>query len=191
VISLDDLLAELASGDESRAEAAARRLAEIGEPALPALLALFGSPDPDRRWWAVRALAGIPAAEAAVFEQALGDPSAEVRQAGALALVQNPRPAALTALVRALSDPDALVATLAGKSLAAIGNPAVPALIETVENAAQAARIHALQALAEIRDPRAIPVMMKVMDEGSAVLQYWAEEGLGRLGLNMVYIKPG
>jgi len=28
------------------------------------------------------------------------------------------------------------------------------------------------------------------MDEESALLQYWASEGLERLGLNMVYIKP-
>jgi HEAT repeat protein len=57
-------------------------------------------------------------------------------------------------------------------------------------NAPQSARIHALRALAEIRDQRAIPVMMQVMGEDSALLQHWAKEGLDRLGLDMVYIKP-
>lgn len=189
--SLDELLAELTSGDEARAEAAAGRLAEQGPAAIAVLLPLFEAGDADRRWWAVRALAGIPTIDISIFERALRDPSAEVRQAGALALIQNPGQAALAGLIRALGDPDSLVATLSAKSLVALGSPAVPALIETVEGGAQPARIHALQALAEIRDPRAIPVMMKVMDEGSAALQYWAEEGLGRLGLNMVYIKPG
>jgi HEAT repeat protein len=47
-----------------------------------------------------------------------------------------------------------------------------------------------LRALSEIGDHRAIPVMMKSLSEESALLQYWAQEGLNRLGLNMVYIKP-
>jgi hypothetical protein len=32
--------------------------------------------------------------------------------------------------------------------------------------------------------------MMKVMEEESSLLQYWAQEGLERLGLNMIYLKP-
>ena len=36
----------------------------------------------------------------------------------------------------------------------------------------------------------AIPVMMQVMQEDSALLQHWAQEGLERLGLDMVYMKP-
>ena len=32
--------------------------------------------------------------------------------------------------------------------------------------------------------------MMKVMEEDSVLLQHWAKEGLERLGLDMVYIKP-
>jgi hypothetical protein len=50
-------------------------------------------------------------------------------------------------------------------------------------------RIIVLRTLCEIRDHRAIPVMMKSLSEESAVLQYWAQQGLERLGLDMVYIK--
>jgi hypothetical protein len=32
--------------------------------------------------------------------------------------------------------------------------------------------------------------MMQVMEEESVLLQHWAREGLERLGLDMVYIKP-
>jgi HEAT repeat protein len=71
-----------------------------------------------------------------------------------------------------------------------IGKPAVPSLIEKVKSAPQSARILALRALVEIRDPRAIPVMMQVMEEDSALLQHWAKEGLEKLGLDMVYMKP-
>jgi HEAT repeat protein len=91
-----------------------------------------------------------------------------------------------------------MVASLAVNALVKIGSPAVPALIDVVKlrpepgegNAPQSARIQALRALAEIRDHRAIPIMMKVMGEGSALLEHWAKEGLERLGLDMVYIKP-
>ena len=83
-----------------------------------------------------------------------------------------------------------MVGSLAVHALVKIGGAAVPSLIEAVKEAQQSARVHALRALAEIGDHRAIPVMMKVMDEESALLQHWAQEGLERLGLNMVYIKP-
>jgi hypothetical protein len=94
--------------------------------------------------------------------------------------------------------------------LVKIGGAAVPSLIDVVKrppgpavshrrargtngvegSVPQSQRIHALRALAEIRDHRAIPVMMQVMQEDSALLQHWAQEGLERLGLDMVYIKP-
>ena len=83
-----------------------------------------------------------------------------------------------------------MVSNLAVNALVKIGTKAVPALIDVVKSAPQSARIHALRALAEIRDHRAIPVMMKVMEEDSVLLQHWAKEGLDRLGLDMVYIKP-
>ena len=83
-----------------------------------------------------------------------------------------------------------MVSSLAVNALVKIGKAAVPALIEVVKTASQSARIHAFRALAELRDHRAIAIMMKVMEEDSALLQHWAKEGLERLGLDMVYIKP-
>ncbi len=97
-----------------------------------------------------------------------------------------------------------MVGSLAVNALVKIGVQAVPALVAVVKRrpageddqrevagtASQSARIHALRALAELRDHRAIPIMMKVMEEDSVLLQHWAKEGLERLGLDMVYIKP-
>ena len=103
-----------------------------------------------------------------------------------------PRP-----LVQALSDEDLMVSSLAVNASGQDRKSAVPSLIEVVKHSperskecSQSARIHALRALAEIRDHRAIAVMMKVMEEDFALLQHWAKEGLDRLGLDMVYIKP-
>jgi len=204
VSSLQDLLSDLTSGSETRAEKAVPVLIELGDESIPALLDLTRSSDVDHRWWALRVLAQSPQAQAQWLVPFLTDPAREVRQCAALGLAIKPDESATTSLVRALSDEDSMVSSLAVNALVKIGKAAVPALIEVVKpnpegssaahqgegKAPQSARIHALRALAEIRDHRAIPVMMKVMEEDSALLQHWAKEGLDRLGLDMVYMKP-
>jgi HEAT repeat protein len=187
---LSDLIGDLTSGNEVRAENAVPALIELGEEALPALRELTLSSDADHRWWALRVLAQSPEAQSEWLVPFLGDPAREVRQCAALGLAIKPGESAVRPLVNALSDADSMVSSLAVNALVKIGSPAVPALIDIVKSAPQSARIHALRALAEIRDHRAIPVMMKVMEEDSVLLQHWAKEGLDRLGLDMVYIKP-
>lgn len=190
VADLQALLDELTSGDEARAEEAVSSLIELGEEAIPALLDLTRSPDVDTRWWALRVLAGSPHLRTEWLVPFLGDPSPEVRQCAALGLTIKPDESAIQPLIRALSDEDSMVGSLAANALVKIGGAAVLSLIEVVKSASQSARIHALRALAEIRDHRAIPVLMQVMNEDSALLQHWAKGGLERLGLDMVYIKP-
>ncbi len=187
---LDDLLVDLTSGDESRAEAAASELAQLGDSALVALRALLESSDADQRWWAVRTLAQIPDVEAGLFLTALNDSSVEVRQAAALALAAHPFEEAAPLLVRALNDADSMVGALSANALIAIGKPAVPILLSALESVSQSARIQMMRALAELQDQRAIPTLLKAAESDSAMLNYWANEGLERLGLNMIYIKP-
>jgi len=119
-----------------------------------------------------------------------GDPSPEVRQCAALGLAGKADESATQPLVHALNDADNMVGSLAMTALVKIGKAAVPSLIEVVKSGKQSARILALRALAEIKDHRAIPIMMNVMGENSSLLQHWAKEGLDRLGLDMIYIKP-
>ena len=187
---LDDLLADLTSGDEARAEAAVPTLAARGDEALPSLTALLDSPEADTRWWAARTLASLPGLDPGVLPPLLADPAPEVRQCVALALCSHPAESAIPPLLRALSDEDALVAELASKALVALGEPAVAGLLEVLKDASPSARIHAMRALSEIADPRAIRPMIEAMSEESAMHHYWAEAGLERLGVNMVYIKP-
>jgi HEAT repeat protein len=190
VSSFQDLLSDLTSGSETRAESAVPELIDLGQEAIPALLDLTRSSEVDHRWWGLRVLAQSPYSQAEWLVPFLNDPAREVRQCAALGLAIKPDENATQPLVQALRDEDSMVSSLAVNALVKIGKGAVPTLIDVVENAPQSARIHALRALAEIRDHRAIPVMMKVMEEDSALLQHWAKEGLDRLGLDMVYIKP-
>jgi HEAT repeat protein len=204
VSTLQDLLNDLTSGSETRAEKAVPSLISLGNESIPALLDLTRSSNVDHRWWGLRVLAQAPHCQAEWLVPFLKDPAREVRQCAALGLAIKPHESAIQPLVQALSDADGMVSSLAVNALVKVGGAAVPALIEVVKrrsegsssahdaegNASQSARFHALRALAEIRDHRAIPVMMKVMEENSALLQHWAQEGLDRLGLDMVYIKP-
>jgi HEAT repeat protein len=187
---MQDLLAELTSGDDARAENSIPALVGFGAAIIPALLELARADDADSRWWAVRALAAFPEAQPDNLTPFLDDSSPEVRAAAALALCSHPHESAVTALINALADSDPLTAGLAAKALAKIGRPAVPNLLKLMTEAPTGIRILALRALSEIRDHRAIPMMMKCLGEESAVLQYWAQEGLNRLGLNMVYVMP-
>ncbi len=185
-----NLLAELTSGDEERAEAAARKLVEAGNSVLPVLEPLLRSDVPDHRWWAVRTLAQLPAPRVDWLVRALKDESSDVRAAAALGLSSHPTEDAASALVSALSDEDSIVAILAVNALVAIGQAAVPVILDAYPTADLRGRIQSMRALAELRDHRAIPVMLKATEADSAMLRYWAGEALERLGLNMVYIKP-
>jgi len=187
---MQNLLADLSSGDESRAEIASQALRKFGDEAITDLTDLASNPNADTRWWAVRTLASFPNLDPERLVPSLGDSSAAVRQCAALGLAQNPSEAATPHLVRALSDGDSLTAELASRALAAIGPPAVPSLLEVLKNSPQAVRIQALRALAEIGDHRAISAMIAAAAEDSAMLHYWAERGLDKLGINMVYLKP-
>ncbi len=189
-IKMHELLAELTSGDDVRAENSIPAIVELGMTAIPALLELARAEDADSRWWAVRALAASPHTRTEDLIPLLSDSAPEVRAAAALALCNHPHESAVDALSQSLFDADALTAGLAGTALVKIGSPSVPNLLEVMKGAPMGVQILALRALSDIRDHRAIPVMMKVLNEESAVLQYWAQEGLQKLGLDMIYGKP-
>ena len=190
VSALDDLLAELTSGDEARAEAAVPSLAALGERIISSMQNLLDSPDADVRWWATRTLASLPSLNVGLLLPSLTDAAPEVRQCAALGLCSHPSEAAIPPLIHALSDSDSLVAELSARALASVGEPATESLLKVLNDAPQSARIHAMHALSEIADPRAIRPMIESLSENSALLHYWAEAGLERLGVNMVYLKP-
>ena len=189
-INMHELLAELTSGDDTRAEKSIPAIVDLGMDAIPTLLELTRAEEVDSRWWAVRALAASPHTRTENLIPLLSDSASEVRAAAALALCNHPDESAIPALINTLSDEDSLTAGLAGNALVKIGSPSVPSLLTVMSEAPTSIRIIVLRALSEIRDHRAIPVMMKSLSEESAVLQYWAQEGLQRLGLDMVYGKP-
>lgn len=194
-MTVDDLLNPLrqavARGDDAAAEAAVQALLRTSGDVLPPLLQLSHDGDPDLRWWALRALTEIrdPRVPPRLVE-ALADPDPAVRQAAALGLRLQPTPAAVDALVALLAGGDRLLARLAADALIAIGPPAVEALIRVIREGPSAARVPAARALAAIGDRRAIPTLFALLDDPSPLAAQYAEEGLERLGIGMVFFNP-
>ena len=189
---LDALCAELTCGDDTRAEQAALRLPEFGVAALQAVRELLKAQDADVRWWGVRALAGF-GDDADIFPDllmALEDGSVEVRQAAAMAFCQHPNPLAVPALTSSLADADPMTAKLASNALILLGPAATPDLLAVLTGGIASARLEAVRALAEIKDPGAIPGLLKALETDSALMQYWAGLGLDKLGVGMLYLKP-
>jgi HEAT repeat protein len=165
--------------------------AEQRAAALAALEAALNSPKIDHRWWALRALAALPAEQVpGLLTGALQDVDASVRQCAALGLRLHPHPDAVPSLIERLQDADYLCAELAADALVQIGQTAVPALLDVLADGAPRPRLHATRALAQIGDTRAIPALFRVLDEDSALLEYWAAEGLERMGVGMVFFGP-
>ncbi len=188
---LQGLIADLTSGDDARAEASIPALTVLGETAIESLLELLDAPIPDRRWWAVRALAAFPQASAGDgLCRALRDPDISVRQCAAVGLREQPTPKALTPLIDALRDPDRLLRRTAGDALAALGPEASAALAKASKDPDPSVRIEAVRALAQMRHPDAIEPLFRAIDDPSSVVVHWAEEGLDRLGIGMIFFKP-
>lgn len=167
------------------------QLAAKGSNSLPIIRELLQNSSVEIRWWTTRALAEIHDSQVTtLLLQALNDQASEVRQCAALGLRQQPDAEAITQLINTLSDPDRLLARLAGDALIATGEEAVPALIEVMQNGSQIARLEAVRALSEIGDSRAIPSLFNALDEDSVVLEHWAGEGLQKMGVGMVFFKP-
>lgn len=195
---LDQLIENLTSGDDHRAEASARSFPDYGEAGLNALVDLYQQPDADLRWWAVRAMAAFDVIKypqaSKVLVSALGDSDLNVMACAAVGLRERPVVEAIPELIKKLAHEDKLIARLAGDALAALEKSASPALVEFLgqeEALPHAARVEAVRALAKIGDPAAIGPLFEVWENGSSMMQYWAERGLHDLGIGMAFFDPG
>ena len=168
-----------------------RCLAGYSKPVLPAVIPLLEAREPDTRWWAVRLLAEISDSETPILLiKALQDDDPSVRQCAALAISRQGDERAVPALIQSLSETDSLMVRLAANALVAIGPAAVPALLDLLRDGTPVTRFEAVRALALIGDPRAFSALMGVLEEDSALMEYWANEGLERMGAGMLYFSP-
>lgn len=187
-----EYLDELSCGEDERAEAALSHLVGLGSEVVEPLQERLLNPEPEVRWWAVRVLAEVHDPRVpGLLVKALEDADRSVRWCAGLALRTHPSPQAIPALISMLSGEDGLTRRLAGDALVAIGAQAVPQLIEALQSSENLPRIEAVRALAKIGDERAIPVLFEALDDTSALVEHWSSEGLDKMGVGMVFYKPG
>ena len=79
---------------------------------------------------------------------------------------------------------------LAADALVAAGPDAVPPLLNIMEYGPQKSRLEAVRALALLEDHRAIPVLFHALDDESALVTHWADQGPQRMGVGMTFFKP-
>jgi Uri superfamily endonuclease len=199
------LLDAISAGDDEAAERVAQACS--GQTTLlPALRPLLADADPDRRWWAVRALASVGGADAVDRLTAhLCDADEATRCAAALGLGQLRATAAIPALTAQLGDANGWVRDTAGDALAMIGEPALPALVETLGADQEGARVRAAGALRKIVvsalidvqiaefKPQfwpAISAMFAALNDPNRLVRHNAYEALDRLGLLETVIIP-
>ncbi len=188
---LEFCLSELFSNDDDRAELAAQQISSFGDTALLDLQETMTSPNADIRWWSVRAIAEFDSkATNALLIRSINDNETDVRQCAAQSLGIQADPNSIPVLINALNDEDSLVARLAANALIAIGEASVMPLIGFIKTPDSPARYEAMRALALIVDERSVPTLFDALDDDSTLIDYWANEGLERLGIGMTFFSP-
>jgi HEAT repeat protein len=189
---LPALLAELTCGEDARAIEAVHKISKEGEIVIPALAELLSAQEVDKRWWATCALSEIDHPDVIPFlRDALHDPDLSVRECAATGARLHPNPILIPDLIAGMKTPNMLLTRLSANALVAIGSEAVPAMLNVMESGPQAARVEAVKGLAAIKDPRCIEPFFNAIQNGdSPLVEYWADEGLQRLGVGMTFFKP-
>jgi hypothetical protein len=187
--NLQSALVDLRTGDDLQAERAVEHLTNIGEQAIPFMLEELSADDPDRRCWAIAALAGIqaPSADDALM-RSLHDPDPEVQRFAVWGFYNRPRAAVLPFLAESLHVQDRLLARLAGDTLRSFGLAAIETLTTVAQSEHNGARIEATRALALMNLPATVPTLLELLEDPSPQVQFWAEEGLQRNDVGMVFL---
>lgn len=130
---------------------------------------------------------GSPTA-AHVLIEALNDPVPAVRLQAAKALGRVGDPAAVPALLSALHGADEQMGSQIFSSLVKLGSMAVPVLLQESKSNSAWMRWHANRALGEIRDIRALPVLVNALQDPDHAVAWVAAKSLVQFG--RLSIKP-
>ena len=88
----------------------------------------------------------------------------------------------IKALIRALRSKDFEVQTEAAKALGSLGREAMDELIRALKSGSKDIRLGIIEALAIIRDPRAVPSLISNLTDKSSEVRWVAAIALGEIG---------
>ncbi|MCP9443549.1 MAG: HEAT repeat domain-containing protein [Nitrospira sp.] len=182
--AVEPLVATLRDPDRSVREAVVEALQAIGAPSVMALSACLSSADFSVQEAASQILASI--ADAHALEPlvlALRSQNWIVRMYAAKALGRLKDPRTVSPLLPLLQDSVNAVREEASAALAAIGDAAIPSLIEALTHRDWLVRLRAVESLGVVKSPKAVPPLIAVVfnDTDSAVRED-AVRALGNIG---------
>ncbi len=193
-MTVNDLLKQLENPntDDTAAEQAAIALGKTGDAGWAAVESLAHAADPDRRFWAVRAL-WANGSQAAISDllALLNDPDEIVRSAAALALGEMRAEIAIPDLLTLVETDDTSAGNHAADALAKIGTPAAEGLIALLAHPQKFVRLRAAKALVPIKSHAAIRPLIDLLDnDPSYLVRHYADVALKKMGVGeMVYFK--
>ena len=188
---MNDMIEAILSGDDARAERALLTVAAYGDVAVSALVQRMAGADADARWWIARTLAAIPTLQSiSLLIRMMDDCNSDVRACAAMALGELGAAEAADALIVHLADESAHVAEVCTVALSRLGTGAVSALLCALQDGDPPVRIRAAKALVPIESHEAIPALIHALDDDNALVTYYAEDALLRMGVGTVLLKP-
>jgi HEAT repeat protein len=188
---MNDLIEAILSGDDVRAERALPTIAAHGDIAVSALARQIAGAHADARWWIARTLAAIPTPQSVLLLiQMMDDHDSDVRACAAMALGELHAVEGTDTLIAHLTDESAHVAEVCTMALSRLGTAAVSALVHALQDGDSPTRIRAAKALVPIESHEAIPALIHALDDNDAIVTYYAEDALFRMGVGTVLLKP-
>jgi hypothetical protein len=91
-------------------------------------------------------------------------------------------------LIATLQNPDGFTRQEARTRLVEIGSPAVPALVEALQQFTGWGRWEAAKALSDIQDPRSAPTLIAVLEDDDSSVRWLAVNGL--IGIGRAALPP-
>ena len=177
------LISTLRDRDRSVREAAIKALTSIGESSVPALGACLTDPELSVQEAASAVLASI--ADARVFDplvRALRSSDWIVRMHAAKALSRIKDPGSIQSLIPLLHDKVKAVREETSSALAAIGEAAIPALLEMLTHQDWLVRLHAVESLGKTKSQNAVePLLSALFNDGDSAVREDVIRALGEI----------
>ena len=182
--AISPLVSILRDPDRSVREAAVGALISIGQPSVPALGSCLTAPDSSVQEAASAVLASI--ADESVqgqLLQALRSHNWIVRMHAAKALGRIQDPGSVSSLIPLLQDKVKAVREETSSTLAAIGDSAIPALLESLTHQDWLVRLHAVEALGKTTSSHAVvPLLSTAFNDADSAVREDAVRALGHIG---------
>jgi HEAT repeat protein/energy-coupling factor transporter ATP-binding protein EcfA2 len=177
------LLSSLADTNENVKDRAAQALQELGEDAIPRLIAAIDDTNATVRYNALMELARLGDVVIPHLNIAISDPNESVRSNATLALTQLDDANVVDPLITVLSDKNAILRRMAAEALGRMGDArATPPLRAALLDTDSEVRSSVASALGQLRDMQAVDPLIKSLNDVSSKVRVNAAVSLGKLG---------